>query len=237
MINRVGEKWTTNEGYEVEIIEYFNNTDCTIKFEKGHILKGIWYKHLKSGTIKNPNHPSVFGIGYKGEGNYLLSFKGKNTLCYTLWNNLLRRCYSEKSFIKHPSYIGCSVHPDWHNFQVFAEWFYENYKEDFDLDKDILVKGNKIYSPETCCFVPQEINILFTNCKSSRGELPIGVIKHYNRFQARVNINHQTICLGTFKTPEKAFQVYKKAKEKEIKDTAKIFAGEFFLLYICRIEI
>jgi hypothetical protein len=95
--------------------------------------------------------------------------------------------------------------------------------ENFELDKDILIKGNKIYSPETCCFVPKEINLLFTKSNSIRGKYPIGVScrKKDGKFRAQCWVEGKQRFLGSFYTPEEAFQAYKEAKEQEIKRLAK----------------
>ena len=95
-------------------------------------------------------------------------------------------------------------------------------KEGFHLDKDILIKGNKIYSFKTCCFVPVEINSLLTKTNSKRGNLPIGVSKSGNKYKARLNSN----LLGTFDTSKEAFKVYKVAKEKHIKEVAEIWKSQ-----------
>jgi hypothetical protein len=92
------------------------------------------------------------------------------------------------------------------------------------LDKDILFKGNKIYSPETCCFVPNEINVLLCKNDSKRGKMPIGVYerKMVNgyKYVAYVNNTKKHFHLGTFDTPKEAFQAYKSAKEAYIKEMA-----------------
>lgn len=127
------------------------------------------------------------------------------------------RCYNEKNKTKNSTYKECTVGERRHNFQNFAKWFDENYNfktmNKWHLDKDILVKGNKVYSPETCCFVPAEINSLFIKRDSCRGYLPIGVRKSGKVFQARLNKTNISEHLGTFKTPEEAFEAYKTAKE------------------------
>lgn len=158
IINRVGEKWTNKQGCNFKIISYINKLDVTILFEDGYIKDKVKYDNIKKGQVKNINYPSVFGIGYEGIGKYTFN---NSPHIRSKWKGMLERCYCEKWHIKKPSYIGCSVDERWHNFQVFAEWFEQNYKDGFELDKDILFKGNKVYSPETCCFVPSEINILF----------------------------------------------------------------------------
>lgn len=220
--NRIGEKYVTNEGYTIEIIEYFGAFDCTIQFQDGTTVKNRIYQNILNGNIKNPYHKSVWGVGYFGIGKY-----NSKTHCkiYQTWQGMLERCYDTKFQSKHPTYKGCLVDKVWHNFQNFAEWFEENYKEGFVLDKDILFKGNKIYSPETCCFVPHEINALFVKNDANRGKYPVGVVIYKSKFRSEVNTINKSIYLGSFDTPEEAFQAYKIAKEKHIKETAEKYKG------------
>ena len=179
---------------------------------------------IKKGNIKNPYHKSVFGVGYFGVGDY----KGGNEKCYRTWYNIFIRCYSEDYKIKRPTYKDATVCEEWHNFQNFAKWFEENYyevgDEEMHLDKDILVKGNKVYSPETCVFVPQKINQLFVN-RSRSSSLPRGVRKEWNRFKAEIKCNGNKTYLGMFSTKEEAFESYKNAKEKYIKEVAEMYNG------------
>jgi hypothetical protein len=218
-IDRTGQVYKTNEGYEVEIISIINNTDCTIQFKDEYkaIIKNVWVKNLTKGAVSNPYHPYTYGIGYMGEGSYNSKTHLKS---YKVWSNIFMRCYDEKYQENHLSYKDCSVDSKWWNFQVFAEWFEEGYKESFHLDKDILFKGNKVYSPDTCCFVPQEINNLFTRKQNSKGGLPLGVRKSGIKFIAVTSKNNDKVYLGTFDTIEEAFQAYKTAKEEYIKEMA-----------------
>jgi len=219
MRSKVGEKYITNEGYKIEIIEYFSFANCTIRFEDDTKLNNVRFDHIKNGSIRNPFHKSVIGVGYLGEGTYKTKEKGKMTSAYNTWCKMLERCYSEKFRIKYPTYKDVTVCEKWHNFQNFAKWFEENYVEGFHLDKDILCKNCKIYSPETCCFVPQEINNLFTVRSNYRGDYPIGILKRGSMFHCRIN-KTERIFIGSFHTVEEAFQAYKKAKESYIKEIA-----------------
>ena len=144
---------------------------------------------------------------------------------------MLKRCYSKDYQNKKPTYIGCEVYNEWLNFQSFAKWFEENYYEiegeTIALDKDILVKNNKIYSPNTCVFVPERINTLFTKADKSRGKLPIGIVEdnRTHHFRARCstldkNGKIKRVELGSYKTHEEAFIHYKQFKEKYIKQVA-----------------
>lgn len=243
IINRVGEKHLTNEGYTIEIIEYFRKDNCTVRFEDGTIITNVQYEHIKGKGIKNPNHKSVLRVGYIGVGKYKTRVQNKLTKHYTYWQNILIRCYDEKQSNKRPTYERVTVCKEWHNFQVFAKWFDENYIDNWALDKDILVKGNKIYSPETCCFVPQEVNNLFTKSNSKRGDYPIGVYEYKSvKYKALIRKNDKLIYLGLYNTPEEAFQAYKIEKEKYIKQKAdkwkdKICPRVYEAMYKYEVEI
>ena len=250
--NRVGEKFLTNEGYEVEIIEYYGNRQCTVKFndERGTIVANKEYADLQKRTVKNPFHKSLYGVGYMGQGIYKGRHRrGEKTKTYNTWNAMLERCYSEKCQEKQPTYKGCSVDERWHNFQVFAKWFEDNfnpeYMESWQLDKDILLKRNKVYSPETCVIVPNELNCLIIKTDATRGNLPVGVSKSGKKFMANLRAgkeNRKSTYLGTFDTPEEAFKAYKLAKEEYIKVVADKYKNQiteqcYQALYNYQVEI
>jgi len=100
---------------------------------------------------------TVLGVGFRGDGEFR---KATHKEAYERWRAMLRRCYDKKFQEKNKSYIGCVVCDEWHNFQVFAKWYYKNKIDGFDLDKDIKAGGRgKIYSPETCTFVTRRENV------------------------------------------------------------------------------
>ena len=160
---------------------------------------------------------TVYGVGINDFNNNV-SVNGHRIKSYSHWSNMLRRCYDPKFHLKAPSYIGCTVCDDWLLFSNFKEWFDNNYREGYQLDKDILFKGNKIYSPETCCFVPKEINYLYTKSKATRGEYPIGVCydKENKKFAAQIRVNNKVNGIGRYSTKKEAFDAYKIAKEANI---------------------
>lgn len=138
---------------------------------------------------------------------------------------MLERCYDKKAQEKHPTYKGCSVSNNFKSFQYFAEWC--NNQVGFkiansQLDKDILVIGNKLYSEDTCCFVPKEINVLFTNRAKLRGSCPIGVSFHESAGKYQANLRTEGVLqyLGLHANLEDAFTVYKEAKEAYVKNMA-----------------
>jgi hypothetical protein len=147
-----------------------------------------------------------------------------------VWGSMILRCYDEKLHNMEETYFGCSVCNDWLLFSFFYEWFKDNYyeltEERVQLDKDILVKHNKIYSPDKCCFVPQTINSLFTKNNKNRGDTPIGVswINRDEVYRAQCNNGYKKrVSLGDYSNPIDAFNAYKEYKESVIKKIADIY--------------
>ena len=221
--NRVGERYVSKFGGEFEIVKCRNAKDLDVYFiEYNCRVNHIQYNQVKRGNIVCPLFPSVCGIGYIGVGKY-----DAYSPIYKIWSNILERCYDESKRWKHITYKDCTICEEWHNFQNFAKWYEENYYEcngeEMALDKDILIKGNKIYSPQTCIFVPKRINTLFTKRQNDRGELPIGLhINNNNKIVARCNTLNERKYLGSFSLnePFKAFTCYKNFKENYIKQVA-----------------
>lgn len=223
-IERLGERFVSNQGCNFTIVEYFTSRNITVIFEDGNIVENLRYDNIKRGKVANPYSPSIFGVGFVGCGEFYEYTNGERNNASIRWRNMIRRCYSEKVLRKCPTYKDVTVCGEWKCFQNFAKWFYENYNfesmRDWDLDKDILIKGNKSYSPETCCFVPQEINTLFLGCNSKRGEYPIGVsspIRGVVVAKLGVRLLYRGIII------EDAFQAYKIAKETYIKEVAELW--------------
>lgn len=236
-INRKGEKNYNTFGSEMIIAEYRKNNDIDVYFpEYDWIAKGARYETFKNGKISCPYEKRTYGVGYLGEGKYKTRENGKATRVYSTWNSMLQRCYNEKFHERNPTYKDCEADEKWHNFQNFAEWYYNNYYEiegeRMCLDKDILVKHNKIYSPDTCIFVPQTINVLFTKSDETRGDSVIGTTLDYGKYVVQCSmINPETgksKCeyLGTYDTETEAFQVYKYYKEKNIKQVADYYGNK-----------
>ena len=208
---------TNNSGVCV-VVNYTNYDDVTVKFvETGYETK-TRMGNLKLGKVKDYLHPSIYGKGILGEG-----FKQSESQSYSfhLWKNMLKRCYSEVSFKKSPSYEQCLTSETFNDYQQFKTWCNSQLgfgNTGWELDKDILVKGNKVYSEATCCFVPKEINLLLVKHDKGRGDYLLGVDYHKNRkqFRARCSDKH----LGWFNTELEAFRAYKQAKEAYIKEVA-----------------
>ena len=171
----------------------------------------------KSSKISTRKRKLAYGIGVN-DANYLVkpTVNGKCIVCqfYRIWQHMLYRCYSAKYHHKFPTYIDCTVCDEWLTFSNFRSWMITQDWKGKELDKDILVQGNKVYSPETCMFVSQAINSLITDRKASRGIYPQGVCfdKQIGKYKAQVNINGSRKNLGRYSTTEQAFKAYKYAK-------------------------
>ena len=231
-IDRTGEERLNNFGSKMIIKEYRNNKDIDVYFpEYDWVFKHVAYQSFKNGEIKCPYERRYFGKGFLGEGKYRMSSNRKHTDEFDMWHGMLQRCYDPEFHKKCHTYEDCEVEEYLLNFQHMGEWIENNYYEIpgeiMCLDKDILHKRNKIYSRETCIFVPERINNLFTKSDKSRGDNPIGVSDlpsgNYRVFCH--NGYGKQIDLGTYKTKGEAFQVYKNYKEKVIKEVINSYEG------------
>ena len=227
---RLGEISISNEGYKMKIVEYNGKNDIIVEFQdkyKARVHKR--YDHFLEGVVKNPYHPSIYGVGYIGVGKYKVSENGKKTDAYKTWSSMLQRCYDAYYINKELTYVDCYVCEDWHNFQNFGKWWEENVyncnNERMHLDKDILIKGNKIYSPNTCIIVPERINKLFIRKERKKDKnLPIGVFYYNNNgLMAKISKtrkNKEIVGVFPLDKPFQAFTCYKENKENYIKQVA-----------------
>jgi len=208
---RIGEIHVSNEGYDIVVVKGSKKNGHVVVSIDGKYNKTVRYSHLVKGEIKNPYHKSVFGKGYVGIGKHKVSIKGVHTKKYITWQALLKRCYSSDCHIKQPTYKGVTVYDNWHNFQVFGDWYDKQYKEeDWQLDKDLLSRGKKIYSPETCVFIPRELNMFLGRDKGS-GEYPAGVKRIGSRYRSQIqcSLSGRKLHLGMFDTIAEADLAYR----------------------------
>lgn len=211
--------------YDYSKVKYINSkVEVSIICNKHGIFKQIPNTHLSGhGCPKcgyESNKTKIFGIGNYDEDQN--SYK-KYEYIRRRWMNILNRCYLNIT----PAYIGCKVCDEWLTFSNFRKWFEKNYIKGYVIDKDIKIKGNKIYSPETCLFVPPSINSLFVAKGKKARKYPIGVnhIRGSQKYQANVKgINGKRKYLGAFDTIEDAFNAYKTHKESII----KLVADDYF---------
>lgn len=226
----VGEEFTTNEGYIAKVINGGSKVGyCTIQINDW--VKEVQVTNLRRSKVKYPYHPIWYNKGYLGDGRYKSSINGKQLIQYKKWNHMLERCYDPKYQKIEPTYIGCSVDPKWHNYQVFAEWFYLNYKDDWVLDKDLLIKGNKIYGEDNCIFIPARLNTFLSNKQRSNttGEIGVCVNKKGNKFRVGLSdvLTGKSIYIGSFNTIEEASNAYKEARGIQCENIKEIMINDY----------
>ena len=140
----------------------------------------------------------------------------KRDKAYQCWVNMLRRCYNQElhSQIKYSSYVGCSVSDDWKASSDFCAWAVnqKGFSHEYScLDKDILVSGNKVYSPENCTFVPREVNVALTFSSAKRGNLPLGVTASRTTQNGDIHYG-ASVCRGEFGRLSKWFDTLEAAE-------------------------
>ena len=230
----VGKICKSKSSGDFKILKYNGSKDVVIQFLKTGYETLARLDNIRNGKVKDPYSPSVFGIGTVGT-KYPISEGDVLTKEYMLWYNMLRRCYSDNSKKKNPTYEGCEVSNKFKSYEYFYEWCHNQIGfgvDGFELDKDLLVKGNKVYSEDSCIFIPKNINLLLTKCEASRGKHLIGVSwsNTNNAFVAMVRKNKgKSEWLGLFKTEPEAFNAYKKAKENYLKEQANKYKSQIDL--------
>jgi hypothetical protein len=195
----LNKRFTNNAGHSGRIVEYVNNKKVYFQFDSGYV--GCFrIDVIRKGKFKDKMSPSVYGVGFIGDGEYKSKENGKHTKAYATWTNMLQRCYDSKCQQRHPTYNGCLVDKNWHNFQNYAQWFEENYPNDgknYQLDKDRLVKGNKVYGPSTCCFLTPQKNNEVSHAKHYAFISPLGEKVEFfnlNKFCRENNLNLGNMC-------------------------------------------
>lgn len=225
----IGQKSKNYQGLEMVVDVVNDYSDIVVRFLGEYKdVRNCSYGHFKTGSVKNRYFPEIYGVAYIGNTTSQESpYTRKKS--YLTWNSMIKRCYSVTK--KDSSYANCSVCKEWLCFENFEKWYNENYytitNEKICIDKDILVRGNRIYSPTTCLFVPERINNLFIYKKNKDSNLPIGVVIRKNKgivkYISKMNIDGKETHLGAHNTIEGAFDNYKKKKENNIKRIANIY--------------
>lgn len=227
----VGTIHETKQGYKIKIVKDLSSRK-KVKFldDYGYMVE-VPTSSVARGTIKNPYHPSVLGKGFLGVGVY--NTKDEE---YIIWKGVINRVYNEEYHAKHNTYKKVKLCKDWHNYQTFAKDINEKYgfkmKDEsgkpYHIDKDILSKNKKIYSKETCLFIPPKINTFLNQNKKKEGGLPTGVkYRHQDqRYEARMSIDGELVYLGSCMTIELARDMYVKARNKRARELAKAYNGK-----------
>lgn len=219
-----GDKFTSNNFGEFVICRYVSSGEIYIQFTDSTVV-ATNSANVRSGKVRNPNHKAIYGRGFVGIGNFQATTGGVNTKEYNAWRNMFNRCYSEYELNRAPYRQGAEVDPVWYNFQVFAAWCHSQPSWGLDnwaLDKDLLVHGNINYGPDTCCFLPTQLNTIF---RRSEEESHIKLGEKQGTFLATIRDKDSVMRhLGTFDSKEKALEAYKVQRQLVVKQLANIHA-------------
>lgn len=220
----VGKVLPSNNYGDFIILEYNAANDVKIKFLETGFVDTVFVAQIRTGRVRDYMTPLILGKGIVGAKLTTEEYKHK---AYKNWVRILNRCYNEKELSRNPTYKDCHVSEFFLTYTNFRDWYVKQKNwdnPDFVLDKDLLSpKDNKVYSEETCVFIPKEINSLLTTTKAKRGDLPIGVCKPQKGrkgFRACICKNGKDVELGAFNNIQEAFMVYKAAREYYLKEKA-----------------
>lgn len=226
----IGDKSRNKEGYDVEIVAVKDERRITLRVTGTEQEFDIDYSYFKSGSFTNPFHKSVAGVGYFGVGSFIAKRGDRHTVEYEDWNSMLKRCYV--SLESKLSYKDKDVCEEWKCFQNFAEWATKQQNfgaKGWDLEKDLLVKNNKVYGPDTCVYLPREINSFIKRKRFNDLPLGVDIAYKYNGtpyFRVQGREDGKNINLGKFYNVEEAFNAYKVHKEYLAKKLAEKWKSE-----------
>ena len=227
----VGKVCKSKSSGDFKVLKYNDTANVEIQFLNTGYETSVRLHNIRNGYVKDRYSPSVYGVGVLGT-KYPTKVNGVHTKEYLLWQRMLERCYSDVYKKQKPTYIGCEVSENFKSYEYFYEWCNKQIgfgSEGWQLDKDLLIKGNKVYSENTCVFIPSEINLVLVKRTALRGEYLIGVSWHKKgkSFVAQINKNKgKQEKLGSFNTELEAFNAYKTAKEAFIKELANKWKGK-----------
>ena len=191
-------------------------TSYLLQFGKGMITKVV-VSDMGKGSFSDPSKPTVYGVGYLGLGDHATAYDGVPNLAYSVWKGVLRR--TSTSYGK-ATYVDAMVAPEWLNFQNFADWFEVHFKDGYSIDADLKrVHGKaKLYSPKTCCMVPKWLSSYYNNVGTNGADAAVGVRPAGNGYSVEISDFREGTSSsyygGTFKTYDRAFEVFHKLREQ-----------------------
>ena len=221
-----GKTYVTNNFGEVVVEKYESASRVHVRFKNTGNVVITCMSTLRSRSLKDKQAPSILGFGIVGED--IPSKGGVQDKAYGAWHGILARCLNPKTKAKQPTYADCKVHEDWQYYQNFKEWFYNQVGsglEGYQVDKDLLVRGNLLYSADTCCLIPRDLNTYLAS-------LPVYgcttcIDFKVNVCQYAVEVTHEgcKYHLGYFNTYKQAFMELKTFKEQKLREFAEKYKG------------
>lgn len=225
---------TKGYGY-LTVTEGLSGGYCRVKFEDTGWVTNAKFDNLVYGKVRDKMARTAYGVGVIGS-KYPTSMNGKKVREYSLWLSILSRVYSKSERKSLSTYKGCEVSENFKSYEYFYEWCnnqvgFNSLDEKgkyFEIDKDLLIKNNKVYSEDGCVFIPHSLNTLLVKSNSIRGEHLIGVCynKKLNKYQANIKKYSKLVYMGLFDTELDAFNAYKVEKELYVKELAQKYQND-----------
>ena len=219
----VGKVFDSRNYGKFTVLTYNDINDVRIKFLDTGYETSVFSNQVRIGSVLDYRKPTIYGVGIVGSKLSKVELESK---VYKTWIRIISRCYNPSFVEKHPTYKDCTVSEDFLYYPTFKEWYFNQPNHDnkgWIIDKDLLCRdGVKVYSPSTCVFLPPELNSLLTTTKAKRGDLPIGVrlMKGKVGYHADIGMDGKNFYLGKYNSIDKAFKVYKQAREEYLKAKA-----------------
>lgn len=202
-----------------KVISYKSAACVTVQFLDTGYTTVTDTSTINKGAVKDKFMPSVVGVGIVGDT--VVEKTGVGAAAYQTWRAMLHRCYSNKVHERQPTYEGCTVAEDFKFFPTFKKWFEQQpFWEDFELDKDLLHKGNTVYSPETCCLLPKEINLMLCSVAQFGCCTIISYLKRSKSYELVWASGKKSVKRTLHKTYGEAFEEYKLRKEAQLRSLA-----------------
>lgn len=215
-----GKIFPSNNFGDFKVTGYTGADAVTIEFLSTGYQTVVSTSTIRKGSIKDRLAPSVYGIGVVGE-DVRSDKEGVAERPYTVWRGMLQRCYGETTQLKQPTYAGCTVEKSFLYYPTFKAWLIKQpYYDSLELDKDLLVKGNKVYSPDTCTMLPDEIN----SALASISQYGCCSLIRYSRRTNCYELDLTHIQQGLeelYNTYKEAFSAYKVFKENQLQVLAE----------------
>ncbi len=221
----VGDRYMSKSFGEMEVISNGGSRNVGVRFlDTGNEVFNLQRGNVIRGSVKDVMIPTVEGVGYLGTNKHVTKHPS-----YHCWKHMIVRCYSENYHSNRESYKDCSVVPEWHNYCNFVKWFDSNYREGYHLDKDLLVQGNRVYSPENCCFIPPEINTIIVEKNQVIDGCEGGVSKRRKKgsqeYNGRYNVQYAGSYLARTSCLDTANNLYKEFKKLHFEELADKYEG------------
>lgn len=221
---KVGETYPNGKG-TITVLEYVKAIEILVRHndEYGHEM---WTQadRIRKGNVRNPFDKHEIGTIFTGYGYCHKLDKNLRNDIYSVWKGVAQRTLTDNIRGKgRNSYLDVTLCSEWYNFQNFCKFVVENgyYRRGYHLDKDLLVRGNKIYKAENCCFLPQVLNGVISIVYETDNGLLVGVNIKNSCYEAAISYRGKRKRLGKYDTPEEASTAYVLAKEAYVKELAQ----------------